>query len=155
MIYVKLMQNFSLHNLLQYYEWQKQPLQVFYKKDILKNFTKFTGKHLCLTLFLQASGLQFYLKRDYLAQVFSCEFCEIFKNTFFTEYLWTTAPRMALQRSKSCSIFHGRISKHGKTSALILQCLVSTKRSHILKQSCRFQLQVCLSMCDLLVDIRH
>ena len=26
-----------------------------------------------------------------LAQVFSCEFGEIFKNTFFTEYLWTTA----------------------------------------------------------------
>ena len=25
-----------------------------------------------------------------LAQVFSCEFCEIFKNTFFAERLWTT-----------------------------------------------------------------
>ena len=24
-------------------------------------------------------------------QVFSCEFCEISKNTFFTEHLWTTA----------------------------------------------------------------
>ena len=24
-------------------------------------------------------------------QVFSCEFCEISKNTFFTDYLWTTA----------------------------------------------------------------
>ena len=23
-------------------------------------------------------------------QVFSCEFCEISKNTFFTEHLWTT-----------------------------------------------------------------
>ena len=26
-----------------------------------------------------------------LAQVFSCEFCKISKNTFFTEHLWTTA----------------------------------------------------------------
>ena len=26
-----------------------------------------------------------------LAQVFSCEFCEISKNIFFTEHLWTTA----------------------------------------------------------------
>ena len=26
-----------------------------------------------------------------MAQVFSYEFCEIFKNTFFTEHLWTTA----------------------------------------------------------------
>ena len=29
-------------------------------------------------------------KRD-SAQVLSCEFCEIFKSTFFTEHLWTTA----------------------------------------------------------------
>ena len=26
-----------------------------------------------------------------MAQVFSCEFCEISKNTIFTEHLWTTA----------------------------------------------------------------
>ena len=25
------------------------------------------------------------------AQVFSCEFCEISKNTFFTEHVWATA----------------------------------------------------------------
>ena len=31
------------------------------------------------------------LKRETLAQVFSCEFCEISKNTFFTEHLRTTA----------------------------------------------------------------
>ena len=35
------------------------------------------------------------------------------------------------------------------TNRLTLQCLVSTKRSHILKQTCSFQLQVCLSVCDL------
>ena len=32
-----------------------------------------------------------FIKKETLAQVFSCEFCEIFKNTFFTEQL-----RMAL-----------------------------------------------------------
>ena len=26
---------------------QKQPPAVFYKKDVLRNFAKFTGKHLC------------------------------------------------------------------------------------------------------------
>ena len=31
-----------------------------------------------------------FIKTETLAQVFSCEFCEIFKNTFFTEHLWTT-----------------------------------------------------------------
>ena len=30
-------------------------------------------------------------KKEALAQVFSCEFCEISKNTFFTEHLWATA----------------------------------------------------------------
>ena len=39
----------------------------------------------------RVSGLQLYLKRDTLAQRFSCEFCEIYKNTFFTGHLWTTA----------------------------------------------------------------
>ena len=30
-------------------------------------------------------------EKETLAQVFSCEFCEISKNTFFAEHLWTTA----------------------------------------------------------------
>ena len=29
-------------------------------------------------------------KKETLAQVFSCKFCEIFKNMFFKEHLWTT-----------------------------------------------------------------
>ena len=32
-----------------------------------------------------------FIQKDALAQVLSCKFCEIFKNTFFTEHLWTTA----------------------------------------------------------------
>ena len=35
---------------------------------------------------------------------------------------------------------------------LTLQYLMSTKRSHIIKQTCSWKLQVCLSMCDLSVD---
>ena len=31
-----------------------------------------------------------FIKKETLAQVFSCEFCEISKNTFFTEHLRTT-----------------------------------------------------------------
>ena len=31
------------------------------------------------------------LKKETLAQVFSYEFCEISKNTLFTEHLWMTA----------------------------------------------------------------
>ena len=32
-----------------------------------------------------------FIKKESLAQVFSCEFCEISKSTFFTEHLRTTA----------------------------------------------------------------
>ena len=32
-----------------------------------------------------------FLKKETLAQVFYCEFCEISKKAFFTEHLWTTA----------------------------------------------------------------
>ena len=44
----------------------------------LENFAKFTGKHLCQSLFFNN-----FIKKETLAQMFSCEFCEIFKNTFF------------------------------------------------------------------------
>ena len=39
----------------------------------------------------RVSFLIFFIKKVTLAQVFSCEFCEISKNTFFTEHLWATA----------------------------------------------------------------
>ena len=38
---------------------------------------------------------------------------------------------------------------------IALQCLASTKRSHILKQTCNWKMQVCLSMCELLMDTKY
>ena len=32
-----------------------------------------------------------FIIKETLALVFSCDFCEISKNTFFTEHLWATA----------------------------------------------------------------
>ena len=49
---------------------QKQWLEVFSKNVFFKNFAKFTGKHVCQSLFFN--------------KVASL-------NTFFTEHLWTTA----------------------------------------------------------------
>ena len=43
-----------------------------------------------VSFFNKAWGLQLYQKET-LIQVFSREFCEIFKNTFFTEHLRKTA----------------------------------------------------------------
>ena len=70
------------------------------RKDVLRTLAKFTGKHLCQSLFLikiQASGLQLYQKEN-LAQVFSCEFCQISKNTFFTEHLLTMTASESRQK---------------------------------------------------------
>ena len=48
------------------------------------------AKYQILGLSLRSEACNF-IKKETLAQVFSFEFYEIFKNTFFTEHLWTTA----------------------------------------------------------------
>ena len=35
-----------------------------------------------------------FIKKETLAQVFSCEFCEISNKKFFTEHLWTAASEL-------------------------------------------------------------
>ena len=67
------------------------------KKDV-KNFAKFTR--------LQACNV---IKKENLAQVFSCEFCEISQNAFFTEHLWATASCKIIGVSK-LHIFLGKWS---------------------------------------------
>ena len=65
---------------------QRQPPEMFYKKGNLRIFTKFTGKH----LYQSTPHACNFIKKETLSQVFSCEFCKVSKNTFFTEHLWTT-----------------------------------------------------------------
>ena len=61
--------------------------EVFYTNGILKTFAKFTGKHLCQSLFCNKfADFSPATKKETLTQVFSCGFCKIFKNTFFTEH---------------------------------------------------------------------
>ena len=55
--------------------------EVFCKKGVFRNFTKFTGKHHC-------QSLCNFIKKETLALVFYFEFCEICKITFFIEHLW-------------------------------------------------------------------
>ena len=54
------------------------------RKCVLRNFAKFKGRHLCPSLFLN-------IKKETLTEMFSYEFYEISKDTFFTEHLWATA----------------------------------------------------------------
>ena len=57
----------------------KQPPEMFYEKSVLENIAKFTGKHMCQNLCFN--------------KVY--EIYGIFKNTFFTEHLWTTASELS------------------------------------------------------------
>ena len=57
---------------------------MFCKKCALRNFAKFKGKDLYQSVFFNKGA---GLRQVTLAQVFSCEFYEIFKNTFLIEHL--------------------------------------------------------------------
>ena len=70
----------SLHKFL-----VKQPLHMFYKIGVLV-LSKFTREHLYWGLFFNKTSD--FIKKEALAQVLSCEFCKIFKNTFFTEIFY-------------------------------------------------------------------
>ena len=54
--------------------------EVFCEKAVLRNVTKFTGKHLCQSLFFnEVAGRP--------------ESCEISQDIIFTEHLWATVSR--------------------------------------------------------------
>ena len=68
---------------------------MFYETAVLKNLAIFTGKtpvleSLSWRLKLEAFSSAALLKRDSIAGI-SCGYCKIFKNTYFEEYLRTTA----------------------------------------------------------------
>ena len=60
--------------------------------EIPENLQENTCATVSFLIKLQAeAGASNFINIETLARVFSCEFCEIFKNTFFTEHLWATA----------------------------------------------------------------
>ena len=73
---------------------QKQPLEVFCKKGVLKNFAKLTGKHLCQSLFFNKVAdprLATFLKKRLWNRYFSVSFAKISRTLFFTEHVRATA----------------------------------------------------------------
>ena len=71
----------------------------FCKKGVPRNFAKFTGKQLCQSLF--------FIKKETLAQLFSCEFFEISKNTFLqntSEQLLLTCMNVTVNANKHFNI---------------------------------------------------
>ena len=75
--------------------------------SIKKVFLKFLKSPESLfKLIFRPQVCNFIKKKTLLAQAFSCAFCEIFKNTFFTEHLRTTAAK-----AKNVSYMMGLVSR--------------------------------------------
>ena len=58
------------------------------KNGVLNSFAKFSRKHLCRSVSLKMQQTAGWLKWD--SDAISCQFCEIFKNTYFEELRQTT-----------------------------------------------------------------
>ena len=91
----------SKEELYQSYNYKSSHPRCSVRKDALRNFTKFTGKHLWQSLACN------FIKKETLAQVFPCEFYEISKSTFSTEHLRTTASLII-----SCQVLNRKSMKN-------------------------------------------
>lgn len=93
-----------------------QPFAVVLYESILRNFTHFTSKYLCWTLFSDkvASSRPVTWQITTLIKIFSSEVREIFRNSFFIEHLLTTIPeplQVFLILWKPCSLNFDSVNK--------------------------------------------
>ena len=106
--------------------FQKQPPEVFCKKTCSEKFPNFhikTPVRESLLLKLKISNL---IKRETPTQIFSCEICKIFKNTYIQKHLWTTASDF-LKAYPSSSLF-GKILSASKSTGYKLGIFVNVTR---------------------------
>ena len=77
--------------------------EVFCTKDVLKYFTKLTGKHLCQSLFFSKVAdlrLATLLKKRLRHRRFPVDFAKILKTTFFTEHFQWFLLKIISHRNK-------------------------------------------------------
>ena len=71
-------------------------VQLLLVLKISQNLQESTSARVSFLIKLQTSACN-SIKKENLAQVFSCEFRKIFKNTFFIEILWASASEFESQ----------------------------------------------------------
>ena len=74
--------------------------EVLFKKGVLRNLTKFTGKHLCQSLFLnKVAGLRptTLLKKKLWYKYFPVNFVKFLRTPFYIEHLWLLLLRKILR----------------------------------------------------------
>ena len=85
---------------------------VFCEKDVLRNFAKFTGKHLCQSPFFNkvaALRRATLLKKRLWHRCFPVNFAKFLRTPFFTEHLWWLLlskdnQKMKLSQLKQCNM---------------------------------------------------
>ena len=101
--------------------------EVFCRKDVLRNFANFSGKHLYQSLFFnKVPGLSLFFKKETLAQVFFREFCDIFESTCFN--------RTALLAASVCPVKRHSFKLHVIKFANLIQSLMQFIFSFIVRQ---------------------
>ena len=85
--------------------------------EILQNSQEKTHVPVSFLIMFQTEPGSNFIKKETLAQVFSCEFCKISKNTFSMEHIRATAPDKLgevnfLPESKTWSNNRSKYSKH-------------------------------------------
>ena len=112
-------------------------LQMFFKIGVLKNFTKFTKKHLCWSFFSLSpvpESLYCYKERDSSTLVFIW----ILQNTFYVEHLlYRTTPGDCFRSSpdvpiKRCSEHISKLTgEHPWQSAIWIKLQIAVNLLHI------------------------
>ena len=59
---------------------------MFCKKGVHKNFTKFTGKQLCLSLLFNKARGRNFIKKETQAKVFSVNFVKFLRSFFYRTF---------------------------------------------------------------------
>ena len=88
--------------------------RVLLKKCVMRNFEEFTRISLLINLLTLICS---FIKNKSLAQVFSCEFCDICKSPFFAEHHRTTASYYSCINSSEGRIMYKTVNYDTKSKA--------------------------------------
>ena len=86
--------------------------QMFFKIWVLKNFPIFTGKYLCLRLFLiklQAFQIYNFIKMRLQHSYLPVNIAQFLRTAFFREHLWSWKKQQVFKDTKSLKPFCSRI----------------------------------------------
>ena len=109
-----------------YHEYRCSRPEVLCKKDALRNFAKFTGKHLCRSLFFNKVAATL-LKKRLWHRCFPVSFAKFLITPFVTEHLRATASlsigELILRGARLSSIVYKSFDTFGKSTTVKAQSL--------------------------------